>query len=110
MNNIDKDTPPAIVFFGSKEPLVPAPVMKEFQAKMQALGIKSELKIYDGQSHGFSNYGRSKNKYFIEVMNETHKFFKELGWISGEPDAEEYGASFEGEKEANPSKQKIRRK
>ena len=94
LHNIDKDTPPAIVFFGSKEKLVPIPVMKEFQAKMQALGIKSELKIYDGQGHGFANYGRGGNRYFIATMDETHKFFEGLEWIYGKTDAEEYVASF----------------
>jgi len=90
LHNIDKNTPPAIVFFGSAEKLVKIPAMKEFKAKMKALGIKSELTIYDGPGHGFFNYGRDGNKWFLATMTETHNFLKGLGWITGEATVEEY--------------------
>ncbi|MDP6545355.1 MAG: DUF1080 domain-containing protein [Phycisphaerae bacterium] len=90
LHNIDKNTPPAIVFFGSKEKLVKIPAMKEFKAKMKALGIKSELTIYEGPGHGFFNYGRDKNKWFLATMTEAHNFLKALGWITGDATVEDY--------------------
>jgi len=90
LHNIDKDTPPAIAFFGSKEKLVKQSAMKEFQARMKALGTKSELTIYEGPGHGFFNYGRDGNKWFLATMTESHNFLKALGWITGEPAVEAY--------------------
>jgi acetyl esterase len=90
LHNIDKNTPPAIVFFGSAEKLVKIPVMKEFKAKMKALGIKSELTIYEGPGHGFFNYGKDDNKWFLATMTEAHNFLKALGWITTEPTVEKY--------------------
>lgn len=90
LHNIDKDTPPAIVFFGSAEKLVKKSAMKEFQAKMKSLGITSKLTIYDGPGHGFFNYGKDNNKWFLATMTETHHFLKQLGWIEGEPTVEAY--------------------
>ncbi len=89
-HNIDKDTPPAIVFFGSAEKLVKIPVMKAFKAKMESFGITSELTIYEGPGHGFFNYGRDKNKWFLATMTETHDFLRKLGWISGAATVEAY--------------------
>jgi acetyl esterase len=89
-HNIDKDTPPAIVFFGSAEKLVKIPVMKEFKAKMEALKIKSELTIYKGPGHGFFNYGKDNNKWFLATMTETHNFLKTLGWLTGDATVEAY--------------------
>ena len=90
LHNIDKDTAPAIVFFGSNEKLVKQTSMKEFQAKMKKLGIKSELTIYEGPGHGFFNYGMDKNKWFLATMTETHNFLKSLGWLTGEATVEAY--------------------
>jgi acetyl esterase/lipase len=90
LHNIDKDTPPAIVFFGSNEKLVKQSAMKEFQAKMKALKIKSELTIYEGPGHGFFNYGRDGNKWFLATVTESHNFLKALGWLTGEPTVEAY--------------------
>lgn len=90
LHNIDKNTPPAIVFFGSKEKLVKRSAMDAFKDNMEELGIKSELQIYEGQSHGFFNYGKDNNKWFLETLTETHRFLQELGYISGNPAVEEY--------------------
>lgn len=90
LHNIDKDTPPAIVFFGSKEELTKPEAMEEFKAKMEVYGTKSVLKIYEGPGHGFFNYGREKNKWFFAVMTDAHIFLKELGWITTEPSVDAY--------------------
>lgn len=89
-HNISKETPPAIVFFGSNEKLVKMPVARAIKQEMEALGVKSELKIYEGQGHGFFNYGRAGNKWFKATIVETHRFLCDLGWIVGEPAVDEY--------------------
>jgi acetyl esterase/lipase len=89
-HNITKQTPPMIVFFGSEDKHIRMSIPKAVQEEMRKLGIKSELHIYQGQVHGFSNYGRDGNKWFLETMNETHQFLAELGYVTGEPAVETY--------------------
>jgi len=86
LHNIDADTPPAIVFFGTQEKLVPRETVEKFKAKMEKCGVRSDLHYYDGQGHGFFNYGRSDNVYFIKTMRETDKFLGSLGYLRGEPE------------------------
>ena len=90
-HNISAKTPPAIVFFGSKEKLVKMPdVPKDFQAQMKKFGTKSELFIYEGPGHGFFNFAKDNHKWFIATMTETHKFLKDLGYLMGDLNIKEY--------------------
>jgi len=89
VHNIGRHTPPAIVFFGTKEKLVSRAVMEAFKAKMDKLGVRSELHLYEGQGHGFFNYGRSDNVYFVKTMRQTDRFLSSLGFLEGEPELEE---------------------
>ncbi len=86
LHNIGPHTPPAIVFFGTEEKLVPRATAEQFKAKMQKLGIRSDLHFYEGQPHGFFNYGRSDNVYFVKTMHEADKFLRSLGFLEGEPE------------------------
>ena len=90
LHNIDKDTPPAIVFFGSEEKLVKRPAMEAFKSAMEKHDTKSVLEVYDGPGHGFFNYGRDDNKWFLATMTAAHTFLGELGWITGDPAVEAY--------------------
>jgi len=90
LHNIDKDTPPAVVFFGSKEKLVKRPAMDAFKAKMEQHGTRSVLHVYEGPGHGFFNYGKDGNKWFLATMTHAHEFLAELGYVTGEPAVEDY--------------------
>jgi len=85
LHNIGPHTPPAIVFFGTEEKLVARATAERFQAEMKKLGIRSDLHYYEGQAHGFFNYGRANNAYFIKTMREADKFLAALGFLTGEP-------------------------
>lgn len=92
-DNIRKGMPPAIVFFGSKDSLVSVKTAKAFQTKMRKVGSKSELKITEGASHGYFNFGRDGNKAFIQTVTEMDEFLAELGWLKGRPKVKEFVAS-----------------
>jgi len=89
-HNLSKNTPPMIVFFGSEDDKLNPSIAQDVQKEMKALGIKSELYIYEGQKHAFYNYGKDNHKWFLKTMTETHKFLAELGYVSGQPAVEEY--------------------
>jgi len=85
-HNIGPHVPPAIVFFGTEEKLVSRDAAEQFKEKMEKLEIRSDLHYYEGQSHGFFNYGRGNNVYFIKTMREADKFLGSLGYLEGEPE------------------------
>lgn len=86
--NIDATTPPAIVFLGDSDALIPVDVAKRFQQKMKALNTESRLTIFPGMPHGFFNKGKHDNKPFHQTLQEADQFLIDLGWLSGEPKPE----------------------
>lgn len=87
-HNIDGHTPPAIVFLGDSDSLIPVSVAKRFQQKMQEQEVESRLTIFPGMPHGFFNKGKYDNKPFHQTLKEADQFLIDLGWLSGEPKPE----------------------
>ncbi len=87
-HNITKDDPPAIVFLGTKDKLIPVAHAEAFQTEQKALGIESELFLYAGEPHGFFNLsiGQGKKEHFIHSVLKTDAFLTSLGYLEGEPD------------------------
>ena len=89
MHNIREGMPPAIVFFGTNDALVPVATAEAFRDKMRDIGSRSELHLYEGQAHGFFNHPEFKPSappvYFYQTMRETDRFLASLGYLSGEP-------------------------
>ena len=83
-HNIDAETPPAIVFLGEKDPLIPVSTAKRFQKKMQDAGVKSELHTYPGQPHGFFNQRKGGDKIFLDTLRKTDAFLVSIGFLEGE--------------------------
>jgi acetyl esterase len=82
-HNISRDDPPAILFLGSEDKLIPVSTLEAFASKMKALGITCELRVYEGQGHGFFNV-KNPNYYQLTVI-ESDKFLASLGWLRGAP-------------------------
>ncbi len=81
MHNIRKGMPPAIVFLGSKDRLIPVATAKAFQAKMQKVGSRSELMLFEGQSHGFFNPGRGDGQGYPKTLKAMDEFLVSLGYL-----------------------------
>ena len=77
-HNITADDPPAIVFLGTKDSLINVAVAKRFQEAMQKAGVRSELKLYEGQPHGFFN----KEPYKSQTIGAAMEFLESLGWLA----------------------------
>ena len=50
---------------------------------MDKVGSRCDLKIYEGQKHGFFNYVHTQ--YFNQTVFEADKFLASLGYLKGEP-------------------------
>jgi len=85
IHNIDKDTPPTIVFLGSKDKLIPVATAEKYKALMEKAGGRCDLHVYAGQPHGFFNYGRSGSTYYNKTVGEMDKFLQSLGYLKGKP-------------------------
>ena len=79
MHNIKKDTPPTIVFLGTKDSLIPVDTAKEYKQRMEAVGRRCELHLYEGQPHGFFNYGNQK--YYLDTVEKMDKFLVSLQYV-----------------------------
>ncbi|MFO0923723.1 MAG: alpha/beta hydrolase [Pirellulales bacterium] len=80
-HHVTKDMPPTIQFFGTDDDLLGG--AKFMHDQMKERGVRSELLTYEGQVHGFFNYGRNSNKYFLETLDATDTFLQSLGWLEG---------------------------
>ncbi|MFG0289592.1 MAG: alpha/beta hydrolase [Rhodopirellula sp. JB044] len=80
-HNITSDDPPSIVFLGVIYLLVHVPTAERFQRLCHEAGLKSELRIYEGQPHGFFNVSKSGGEYYHKTLAETIAFLQEIGWI-----------------------------
>jgi acetyl esterase len=84
-HNITKDDPPTIVFLGSEDSLIPVSTAEKFDADLKAVGVRSELWVYDGQPHGFFNEQKNQ-KAFIDTVKKMDKFLQALNWLEGPVD------------------------
>ncbi|TWT35371.1 Acetylxylan esterase precursor [Posidoniimonas corsicana] len=97
MHNIDDRTPPTIVFFGSRDKLVPVDQMREYERRMKSRGIRCDLHIYEGQKHGFFNHDSTdsnNNRFYSQTLKEADAFLASLGVVhpADKPNASAVGA------------------
>jgi len=81
--NIRKNLPPALILHGEEDPTVPFAQAIAFTKAMVAAGNRCELAGYQGQKHGFFNYGRTE--MFITTVIRTDQFLASLGYLEGKP-------------------------
>lgn len=81
LHNIHKGMPPAIVFLGTEDKLIPVETAKRFQKRMQDAGSRSELMLFEGEPHGFFNYGRGDGANYRKTVAAMDAFLKSLGYF-----------------------------
>lgn len=84
-HNVSADSPPAVVFLGREDKLIPVATVERFQANMKSAGVRCDAFFYEQQGHGFFNQEPFKTRTLIEA----DKFLASLGWLSGSPTLKE---------------------
>lgn len=84
-HHVKKGTPPAIIFHGQADTTVPYATAEAFTRVMKAAGNRCELVGFEGQPHGFFNFGRGDNSHYHATLVATDRFLASLGWLQGEP-------------------------
>ncbi|MBI4892996.1 MAG: alpha/beta hydrolase [Acidobacteria bacterium] len=80
-HHIAKGAPPTIIFHGKADTTVPYVLIEAFTRRMTESGNRCELHGYDGETHGFFNYGRGGNKAFQDTLAKTDAFLVTLGYL-----------------------------
>ena len=95
-HNIDAETPPAIVFLGEKDGLIPVATAERFQKKMEEAGVKSELHTYPGQPHGFFNEGKGGKEIFLDTLRKMDAFLVSIDFLEGAASDDQLEAVLKG--------------
>jgi len=83
LHNIREGAPPTIVFLGTEDRLIPVETAVYYKTIMERVGSRCELKLYEGQGHGFFNYRNFDN--YKQTLLEMDAFLQELGYLKKEP-------------------------
>jgi len=84
LHNIKPGVPPSIILQGTADEFTPVETINYYKHVTDAVGSRCDLFLYEGQHHGFFNYGVSK-EYYQKTVLEVDKFLHSLGYIDGEP-------------------------
>jgi acetyl esterase len=77
MHGIVKGFPPTIFFLGTKDHLIPVSTAEAFKEKIQAVGGRCDVHLYEGAGHGFFNQA----KYRADVWPKVDAFLTEHGYL-----------------------------
>lgn len=84
IHNISENTPPTIVFLGTKDKLIPVATAEKYKKLMEAKNRRCDLHLYKDQPHGFFNLDKNKEHY-VKTVTEMDKFLASLGFLKGKP-------------------------
>lgn len=84
IHNIAPGAPPTIVFLGTEDELIPVATAEAYKMQMEAIGSRCELRLYEGQGHGFFNL--KKPNHYLATVISSDLFLISLGYLKGEPD------------------------
>ena len=83
LHNIKQSAPPTIVFLGTKDHLIPVVTAQYYKMVMEKVESRCELKLYEGEGHGFFNYAH--HKAYKSTVRETDQFLVSLGYLKTVP-------------------------
>ena len=76
---LDADAPPAVLFFGRKDPYLAG--ARKYVARAGRLGVEARLWLADGQDHAFFN----RSPWRQRTLYLADRFLAEHGYLAGEP-------------------------
>ena len=80
IHNISKGAPSTIILSGTEDKIIPVTTLKAYQTKMQKIGSRCDLVVYENVGHAF--FAKSPVKYFIETTFEIDLFLKSLSYLN----------------------------
>jgi acetyl esterase/lipase len=84
LHNIREGMPPAVVFLGTEDKLIPVETARYFETVMKKVGSRCDLFLYEGEGHGFFNYRRYEN--YKDTREKADDFLTSTGFLQANPD------------------------
>lgn len=81
-HHVDAQEPPTIIFHGKDDTAVPYWTVEKFCEAMKEAGNRCRLVGYEGQGHGFFNYGRGDGNAYRDTIRELDGFLVSLGYLN----------------------------
>ena len=85
-HNVVGKLPPTIIFHGTGDKTVPFMSIEFFTKKMHDFDNKCILVAYQGEPHGFFNYGKKSNAVFVDTLHKMDEFLVSLGYLIAPPE------------------------
>ena len=79
--NLKKGAPPTIILTGTEDKIVPVELVKNYKKRMESIGSRCDLILYEGAEHAFFNKGDE----FVDTVLQTDIFLKSNRYLSGPP-------------------------
>ena len=79
--NLKKGAPPTIILTGTDDKIVPVELVKNYKKRMESIGSRCDLILYEGAEHAFFNKGDD----FLDTVLQTDIFLKSNWYLSGPP-------------------------
>lgn len=83
-HNLHIGTPPTIFIVGTEDKLVKRNIAKQYKNKMEELGLRCDLIIYEGANHGFFNKKKNEEKHYQSLV-DADRFLISLKYLNGKP-------------------------
>jgi len=85
-HNVVGKLPPTIIFHGTGDKTVPFMSVELFTNRMHDFDNKCTLVAYQGEPHGFFNYGNKSNAVFVDTVHKMDEFLVSLGYLTAPPE------------------------
>jgi acetyl esterase/lipase len=83
LHNLYPDFPPTVHFLGTADKNISVASARKMKAEIEKVGGRCDLHLYEGQDHGFFNYGRGDNSHYRLTLLEADRFLVSLGFLAG---------------------------
>jgi acetyl esterase len=77
LHNIRKGFPPTAFFLGTNDKLIPVKRAETFKYKVDSVGSRCELFLYENEEHGFFNQPKLKSN----ILSKTDLFLTSIGYL-----------------------------
>ena len=84
-HHVRRGMAPTVIFHGTDDATVPYWTAELFAKAMKDAGNQCELVGFDGQGHGFFNYGRGDGDNYVKTVRRMDEFLASLDFLEGTP-------------------------
>lgn len=81
LHNVSATTPPAILFLGTRDPLVPVATVQDFQTRMRQAGVRCEVSLVENGGHPLYAYQKGASPLRHRLLEECRGFLKSSGMV-----------------------------